>query len=166
MDYSSVESLGESIVTAVLESPRLRLIYRPHPWLGRVRPASAAADARLRRAIEAANRGDVVDTGEYGWALGVADVCVTDVSSVAHDIRALGRPLLLAAPTSPNVPPTTEATFAGAVRIDATDATGIRALLDRALAADERSSPPPSVSMDGLLAAVASALRLGADPTL
>ena len=166
MDYSSVESLGESIVTAVLESPRLRLIYRPHPWLGRVRPASAAADARLRRAIEAANRGDVVDTGEYGWALGVADVCVTDVSSVAHDIRALGRPLLLTAPTSPNVPPTAEATFAGAVRIDATNATGIRALLDRALAADEGSSPAPSVSMDGLLAAVASALRLGADPTL
>ena len=166
MDYSSVESLGESIVSAVLESPGLRLIYRPHPWLGRVRPASAAADARIRRAIETANRGGIIDTGEYGWALGAADACVTDVSSVAHDIRALGKPLLLTVPTSPDVPPTTEATFAGAVRIDAKDATGIRALLEQALTTDENPSPAPSVSMDGLLAAIGSALRLGADPTL
>lgn len=162
MDYCSVESLGEHIVTAVLDSPGLRLIYRPHPWLGRVRPASAEADARLRRAIAAAKRGDLVDTGEYGWALDAADVCVTDVSSVAHDIRALGKPLLLTVPTSPAVPSPAEATFAGAVRIDATDAAGIRELLQRALAGEGSTSPAPSTSIDALLAGIVAALRLGA----
>jgi CDP-Glycerol:Poly(glycerophosphate) glycerophosphotransferase len=160
MHYSSVESLGESIVTAVLDSPGLRLIYRPHPWLGRVRPASAAMDARLRRAIAAADRGDVVDTGEYGWALGAADVCVTDVSSVAHDIRALGKRLLLTVPASPSVPPTPETTFAGAIRIDAQNVARIGELLEQALATTADSVPAPSVSMDALVAAIAAALEL------
>jgi hypothetical protein len=165
MDYSSVESLGDSIVTAVLAAPGLRLLYRPHPWLGRVRPATAAMDARIRHDITTANRGDVIDTGEYGWALGVADVCVTDVSSVAHDIRALGKPLLLAAPTSPDVPPTTDAMFSGALRIDAADATGIAPLLEQALTG-ANTAPAASVSMGALLAAIGDALRRAADPTL
>jgi hypothetical protein len=166
MDYSSVESLGEHIVAAVLGSPDLRLIYRPHPWLGRVRPASAEADAHLRRSIVAANRGDVVDTGEYGWAVDAADVCVTDVSSVAHDIRALGKPLLLTVPTSAAVPTRGNATFAGAVRVDTTDSARIRDLIDQALAAGVAAAPAPTISMDGLLAAIADALRLGSDTTL
>jgi CDP-glycerol glycerophosphotransferase (TagB/SpsB family) len=128
-------------VSAVLASPGLRLIYRPHPWLGRVRPASAAADARLRRAIVAAHRGDVVDTGEYGWALGAADVCVTDVSSVAHDIRALGKPLLIAA------------------QLDPTGEADIREVVERATTAADATAIRPSTSMDGLLTAIAGALE-------
>jgi len=148
MDYSSVESLGERIVNAVLESPGLRLIYRPHPWLGRVRLETAATDARLRRDIVAANRGDVVDTGEYGWALDAADICVADISSVAHDIRALGKPLLLTGDMQNK------------------DSAGIRDAIERALAARASSAATPTTSMAGLLAGIASALRLGAEPTL
>jgi CDP-Glycerol:Poly(glycerophosphate) glycerophosphotransferase len=167
MDYSSVESLGDSIVTAVLGSPGLRLIYRPHPWLGRVRPATAAADARLRRAIVAAGRGDTVDTGAYGWSLGVADVCVTDVSSVAHDARALGKPLLLTVPAGTAVPPTPDASFAGAIRLDASeDAASIHARLEQAIAAGATSPAASSVSMDALRAAVGDALRLADASTL
>ncbi|MDQ1547316.1 MAG: hypothetical protein QOH69_2220 [Actinomycetota bacterium] len=148
MDYSSVESLGESIVNAVIESPGLRLIYRPHPWLGRVRSATAAMDARLRRDIVAAHRGDVVDTGEYGWALGAADICVADISSVAHDIRALGKPLLMTGD------------------VENRDVAGIRDAIERALAAAAASPAASSTSMAGLLAGIASALRLGTKPTL
>jgi hypothetical protein len=140
MNYSSVESLGDEIVAAVLEAPDLRLIYRPHPWLGRVRAASADADARLRRKIDAAHRGDVVDVGEYGWALDAADVCITDVSSVAHDFAALGKPLLIAAP-----------------------AASIHDLIEDALATAPTAAASTS-SMDGFLAGITTALRLGADP--
>jgi hypothetical protein len=166
MDYSSVESLGDEIVAAVLGDPGLRLIYRPHPWLGRVRPASAEADARLRRTIAAANRGDVVDTEAYGWALDAADACVTDVSSVAHDIRALGKPLLLTVPTSPSVPTPAESTFDRAARVDSADAAAIRDLIVRALADGTSGLAAPSTSMDALLAGIATALRLGADSAL
>ncbi len=148
MDYSSVESLGESIVSAVLAAPGLRLIYRPHPWLGRVRSATAAVDARIRRDIMTANRGDVIDTGEYGWALNAADICVADISSVEHDIRALGKPLLLTG------------------EVENKDPSGIREAIERALAAGASSPAAPSTSMAGLLAGIASALRLGAEPTL
>jgi CDP-Glycerol:Poly(glycerophosphate) glycerophosphotransferase len=141
MDYSSVEALGDAIVGAVLGSQGLRLIYRPHPWLGRVRPASAAADARLRRTIAAVNRGDLVDVGPYGWALAVADVCVTDVSSVAHDIDALGKPLLIAS------------------RFDQTDEAGIRALIEQAVTTTESATVTPSSAMDGLLTAIGRALE-------
>jgi hypothetical protein len=167
MDYSSVETLGDSIVEAVLGSPDLRLIYRPHPWLGRVRPASAAVDAKLRRAITASGRGDVIDTGEYGWSLGAAAVCITDVSSVAHDARALGKPLLLTVPTGAAVPPTPVAAFTGTLRLDGNqDSASIRALLAKATMAGSASPEAPSVSIDALRAAVGDALRLGNPSTL
>ena len=184
MYYSSVGSLGEKIVAAVLDSPGLRLIYRPHPWLGRVRTATAEADARIRRAIRAANRGHVIDSGEYGWALGAADVCVTDVSSVAHDIRALGKPLLLTVPTGANVPPPASTVFEDAIRIDTEDTSGIRALIEHAIATGAApagaavsgaatasgtasvSGRAPGASMDAFLAAIEAALRREADHTL
>ena len=139
MDYSSVETLGESIVAAVMADPTLRLIYRPHPWLGRVRQASAAADARIRRAIATANRGDVVDTGDYGWALKVADCCVADVSSVVFDARALGKPVLVT---------------------DSASASHIGDLLKALVAEDEPAVNPRTTSMDAFVAAVGDALRL------
>jgi hypothetical protein len=144
MDYSSVESQGDAIVAAVLESPRLRLIYRPHPWLGRVRPASAAADARLRRAIVAANRGAVVDTGEYGWSLNAADLVVTDVSSVVSDAVALGKRLLL----TPDLGTHAAAEF--------------RDVIEGAAASAARV-PGPTAGVDALLAAIDDALRLAGD---
>jgi hypothetical protein len=146
MDYSSVESSGEAVVAALLAAPGLRLIYRPHPWLGRVRPTAAQADARLRRMITAANNGGVVDTGDYGWSLAAADVCISDVSSVASDAEAMGKPVLLA------------------TELANSDAAAIRQRVE-AIAAGP-TSQAPSTSMDGLLAAVADALRIATEPTL
>jgi hypothetical protein len=144
MDYSSVETLGESIVAAVLADQKLRLIYRPHPWLGRVRPASAASDARIRRTIQAANRGDVVDTGDYGWALAVADCCVTDVSSVVFDAQALGKPVLVT---------------------DSADASNLGDLLKDLVAAGKPVISPLPTSMDGFVTAVGDALGLAGTGT-
>ncbi|HEY5231714.1 MAG TPA: CDP-glycerol glycerophosphotransferase family protein [Galbitalea sp.] len=166
MDYSSVEASGEAIATAVLQDPSLRLLYRPHPWLGRVRPASAAADARIRRSIAAANRGDVVDTGEYGWALTVADCCVTDVSSVAFDARALGIPVIVTVPTGASVPPVPDAALEGMYRLDSSNLADVGVLLNKTVAARSADSPTPRNSMDRFVTAVGDALRLAADSTL
>jgi hypothetical protein len=166
MDYSSLESLGDVIVAAVQADPALRLIYRPHPWLGRVRPASAAADARIRRTITLANRGDVVDTGEYGWSLSVADCCVTDISSVAFDARALGKPVLVTVPGTASIPPLSDAALAGMQRLDSANPSGIRTFLETAASKNASSYPAQATSMDAFVAAIDDALRLAADPTL
>jgi len=166
MDYSSLETLGNAIVAAVLADPALRLIYRPHPWLGRVRPTSAAADARIRRTITLANRGDIVDTGEYGWSLSVADCCVADVSSVAFDARALGKPVLVTVPTNASVPPISDAALAGMRRLDSADPAGIRGFLDTVRPKNAARDTTQATSMDAFVAAIDEAIRLAADPTL
>ena len=145
MDYSSVDTLGEKIVAAILADPHLRLIYRPHPWLGRVRPTSAAADARIRRTIAAANGGDVVDTAEYGWALAAADCCVADVSSVVFDAQALGKPVLVT---------------------DTASASNISELLDALVAQGKPAVNAGATSMDAFVAAVRDALRLAGTASL
>jgi hypothetical protein len=166
MDYSSVETLGDRIVATVLATPNLRLIYRPHPWLGRVRSASAEADARIRRSIARAGRGDVVDTGEYGWALAAAQLCITDVSSVAFDARALGKALVVTVPTSTSIPPVPAQAWAGATRLEETDVAGIRSAIDAALADRAAHSEKSTTSMDALLTAIGKALRISGISTL
>jgi hypothetical protein len=160
MDYSSVESIGESIADAVLGTPGLRLIYRPHPWLGRVRPASAAADARIRRAVAGAGAGNIVDTGEYGWSVAACGLCVTDVSSVAFDARALGKPLLITVPTSTTIPPVPDAAYAGATRLHETTAARIRAVIEGALAGAAPKPAAPESAMATFVSAIGAALRV------
>jgi hypothetical protein len=160
MGYSSVTTIGEAVVTAVLGAPGLRLIYRPHPWLGRVSAASAAADARIRRTVTAAGRGAIVDTDEYGWTLAAADLCITDVSSVAFDARALGMPVFVTVPTSTAIPPVPESAYTGMVPLTKTDAADIRALLDEVLSTAKKHSAASRTSMDALLAALGDALRI------
>jgi CDP-Glycerol:Poly(glycerophosphate) glycerophosphotransferase len=152
MAYSSAESHGEAMVAAILKDPALRLIYRPHPWLGRVRPATAAADARIRKAVADSGRGDIVDTGEYGWSLGVADVCITDISSVAHDARALGKPLIVTVPVSSTIPTVPESAYRDAAALLADDAEQVAAVIATARTrAQEAPAPPgPSAFVDAV----------------
>lgn len=108
MSYSSVVTHGARLVDALLDDPRYRLVYRPHPRTGVQDRAYAVASRDIAARIEAANRADpdarhVVDTSSpFGWHLGAADVCVTDVSAVAFDWLATGKPLLLTTPSSPD----------------------------------------------------------------
>jgi CDP-Glycerol:Poly(glycerophosphate) glycerophosphotransferase len=164
MAYSSVESHGEALVAAILKDPGLRLIYRPHPWLGRVRPAAAAADARIRKAVAEARRNDIVDTGEYGWSLEVADVCVTDVSSVAHDARAMGKPLIVTVPVSGTIPPVPESAYRDAVALLADDAEQVVAVI--ATARTRAKAAPAPAGASAFVDAVSQVLRVTSAPTL
>jgi hypothetical protein len=166
MAYSSVETLGLRLVKALLGMPGIRLIYRPHPWTGRVRSASAVADARIRAAIRTAGDGHVVDTGDYGWALGAAQLCITDVSSVAFDARALGKALIITVPSGDSTPPVDDGVYAGAVRLEQSNGADIPALVELALSDDAGRGEGEATSMDGLLRAVGSLLAEPASTTL
>ncbi|HEY3534415.1 MAG TPA: CDP-glycerol glycerophosphotransferase family protein [Pedococcus sp.] len=103
MAYGSVASQGVELARAVLASPAHRLLYRPHPQTGRFSHETREADHRIRDLVAAANAaepaaGHLVDTGsEFGWQLEESDACVCDVSAVAFDWLATGKPMVLTA---------------------------------------------------------------------
>ena len=107
MRYSSVATHGVPLVRSLLADPGIRLVYRPHPRLGRTVPAYRTAHEEVLRLIREANAADagaqhVADTtGPFGWQVDAADVCVTDISAVAYDWLATGKPLVVTRPAEP-----------------------------------------------------------------
>jgi hypothetical protein len=105
--YGSIRSHGVALATALLETGRHRLIYRPHPRSGVVDPDYKAANARIIAMIREANARDpraqhVFDDGpELGWQLAATDVAVTDISAMVYDRLATGRPVVVTRPESP-----------------------------------------------------------------
>lgn len=98
--YGSLASHGLGIVEALLSDPLIRVIYRPHPRTGLMSPAHAAADRKIRSLLAQDGARHVIDDGSYGWQWKFADACVTDISAVAYDWLATGKPLVITAPVA------------------------------------------------------------------
>jgi len=96
ISYGSLTSHGVSLVTGLLADPSVRVLYRPHPRTGMSSAAHGAADATIRRMLTGPRH--LVDTGGYGWQWAFADACVTDISAVAYDWLATGKPLAITQP--------------------------------------------------------------------
>jgi hypothetical protein len=140
--YSSLEVMGRRTVAALLADPTLRVVYRPHPLTGVRLPAMAEADRSVRDMVEAAAEahpgaghrvsvgGDLLDD------FASADLLLCDISAVAMDWLAAGRPLVVTAPEHPGVvtasTPLTEAT----ARMSPEDAVDAAALVRRELEDD------------------------------
>ncbi|WP_221585222.1 CDP-glycerol glycerophosphotransferase family protein [Microbacterium sp. G2-8] len=105
--YGSVVTHGEKLVARLLEDPRYRVIYRPHPRSGVIDPAYGEANVRIVRALEAANERDpradhVYDDGpDLGWQLATADVAIVDISAMVYDRLAVGKPIMITRPEDP-----------------------------------------------------------------
>jgi hypothetical protein len=99
--YGSLVSHGVPMIRDLMSDPRNRIIYRPHPRTRQTTPAYAAADREVRALLEAAGDRHLVDEGGYGWQWAFADACVTDVSAVAYDWLATGKPLVITRPADP-----------------------------------------------------------------
>jgi hypothetical protein len=106
MEYSSLRTHAMPMLNALLATDRFRVLYRPHPRTGTYDPAYRSANEAVTARLESANHSDpaarhVVDTDSpFGWHLAAADVCVADVSAVAFDWLATGKPLILTEPAS------------------------------------------------------------------
>lgn len=98
MAYGSLVTHGEALVTSLVACRSIRVIYRPHPRTGTQSHADAQADAHIRQILARAPGRHLVDTGAYGWQWAFADACVTDISSVAYDWLATGKPLIITRP--------------------------------------------------------------------
>jgi len=105
--YGSIRTHGEALATALLASPRHRLIYRPHPRSGVVDAEYGAANDRIIAAIAAANAADPTaahvfdDKPDLGWQLAAADVAVVDISAMVYDRLAADKPLMITRPVDP-----------------------------------------------------------------
>ena len=129
MRYSSVATHGVPLVRSLLARPRhpAGLPARTRCW-GCAVPAYRTAHEEVLRLIREANAADagarhLADTtGPFGWQVDAADVCVTDISAVAYDWLATGKPLVVTRPAEPRA----ELPESGLVReltlLDAADA--------------------------------------------
>lgn len=97
VSYGSLESHGAALVTAL--TGRYRVVYRPHPLNGVIRPEYAAADAAVR---ELADRVDTSVPLEQSFA--DADLLITDVSAVTLNWLPTGKPLIVTKPAVPYPP--------------------------------------------------------------
>jgi hypothetical protein len=137
--YGSVRSHGEALATALLASPRHRLIYRPHPRSGVVDPEYGAANRRIIAAIAAANAADpaarhVYDDGpDLGWQLSAADVAVVDISAMVYDRLAADKPLMITRPVDPAAAIDTHGYLSACEWLDAAAAPSIVAETERVL---------------------------------
>jgi hypothetical protein len=103
--YSSLLGMGERIVSILLEQgPRLRVIYRPHPYTGRRLAKAGAVHDRLVKMIEEANRGggahQVVTGADASLyeCFNRSDMLVTDISSVISDYIPSLKPYVVTNP--------------------------------------------------------------------
>ena len=87
-----------AIIGALRADPRVRIIYRPHPRIGKASAAHAGADREIRAALRSDGDRHLIDLGPYGWQWRFADHCITDVSAVAYDWLATGKPLVVTEP--------------------------------------------------------------------
>ncbi|WP_020144377.1 CDP-glycerol glycerophosphotransferase family protein [Terracoccus sp. 273MFTsu3.1] len=145
MAYGSIATHGAALLTSLLADRRFRVVYRPHPRSGTFDPAYGTASTHLARLVAEANHtdpaaGHLVDTETaFGWHLARLDACITDISAVALDWLATGKPLVLTRPANPraDVEPTRLNTSVPMVEVDR--AREIIGILDDAMSASDDS---------------------------
>ena len=102
MAYGSVATHGAALVGSLVRDGGFRVVYRPHPRSGTTSPSYRRADQEIRGLL--AGTDHLVDDGAfYGWQRRTADVCLTDVSSIAYDWLATGKPLVVTIPSAVDV---------------------------------------------------------------
>jgi len=138
--YGSVATHGTALARSVLADPGLRLVYRPHPLTGVRRAEYGGADAAVRRLVEAAGAPHAVSAGDRTLEqdFADADLLVCDVSAVAVDWLATGRPLVLT-----DVAPSSRGPAHGALASVARSVTSAGAPLVAELVRSELDHPRP-----------------------
>ena len=102
--YGSITTHGLALVQRLIQLGH-QVIYRPHPLAGTRDHEVAKADGEIREVIDSANAGGgqhFVDQSSFGWQLEALDFMITDVSAVAYDWLATGKPLIVTQPEHPD----------------------------------------------------------------
>ena len=120
--YSSVRSHGDAILASALVTDA-HLIVRPHPRTGRTDAAYGAALRALRDlAVRHPGRIEFDEGPRPEAAMARAHVMITDVSAMAVDWLATGRPLIVTVPAEPEASVVASRLLDEAPRLEAADA--------------------------------------------
>jgi len=98
MSYSSLLSGGERVVNELIDSGT-RVLYRPHPQVGRRSAEYRQADRRIRALLRRAGEHVIDTSSEFGWQWDVVEAAVVDMSAVAFEALAVGKPLVVIEPS-------------------------------------------------------------------
>ncbi|NUL60194.1 hypothetical protein F7P83_07360 [Brevibacterium luteolum] len=100
MAYGTLKHNGPAIVRGLLDAG-CRVIFRPHPRTGVLDVETAQALAAVSQLVTEHPRGYLDDDARLGWQFDAADVCLTEMSALAFDWLATGKPLVLIRPDDP-----------------------------------------------------------------
>ncbi|MGP5123056.1 CDP-glycerol glycerophosphotransferase family protein [Glutamicibacter ardleyensis] len=105
MSYGSVSSHGKSLISSLVANGGYNVIFRPHPRSGinniQYREDLLTIKKELLLANASSSATLVYDESpQWGWQWAVADICITDISAVAYDFLATGKPLMITTPVS------------------------------------------------------------------
>ena len=100
MSYGTIAFNGEAIVTALLEAG-YRVIFRPHPRTGVMRQDFEKALETVTEIIESDPRGFLDESPDISWQFDEADIAVVEMTAVAFDWLASGRPIVMVRPSDP-----------------------------------------------------------------
>jgi hypothetical protein len=105
MNYGSLLSHGEQLIEALVADGGFNVIFRPHPRSGINSAQYGQAVERIQKRLMAANATSAArllfdDTAHWGWQWAKADICITDISAVAYDFLATGKPMFVTTPVS------------------------------------------------------------------
>jgi hypothetical protein len=95
MDYSSLNTLGLSLVEILINTPGFRVIYRPHPSTGKRLPGVAVVNRNIIKAVSAHQNGLFVPEGDINGLFSQVDVAIFDNSAVAVDYLVVGKPMIM-----------------------------------------------------------------------
>ena len=101
MAYGTIAYNGTQIVTSLLEAG-YRVIFRPHPRTGVMCHEFEKAVEDVAEVVESDPRGFLDKSPDVSWQLDEADLAVVEMTSVAFDWLASGKPLVMVKPHGPD----------------------------------------------------------------
>jgi CDP-glycerol glycerophosphotransferase (TagB/SpsB family) len=132
--YSSLVTHAPVLVRSLQEAG-LRVIYRPHPLTGVRLPEYGAADAEVRELLS--RGGHLVSSGRsLQRDFAAADLLVCDVSAVANDWLAGGRPMIITSVAHPGAQDAGTELLRRVPRLRSQDSPGAGALALREIEED------------------------------
>src|SRR5699024_4757346 len=101
MSYGTIAFNGEGIVTGLLDAG-YRVIFRPHPRTGVMQHEFEKAVETVTEIVESHPRGFLDQSPDVSWQFDEADIAVVEMTAVAFDWLASGKPLVMIRPQDPD----------------------------------------------------------------
>lgn len=135
MSYGSVSSHGVGLIKDLVTNGTYNIIFRPHPRSGVNNPEYRRDIEEIRSILQATGRDPggptyfYDDSPSWGWQWSSADACITDMSAVAYDWLATGKPVLITRPADPHAAVGESPALMKLPSLNAEEAHGISAII-------------------------------------